>query len=199
MTRLAITLLAATVSAALVRADVPVPPPKGKKFVAATHTIKLDTGVSGYVFFTRPLGLRNGAFEKIELTASKAVTLPGGGKFGLQLLAVPDAVAKKYGTEKELLAALSDKMEGAASARFDRTAVLSDKDEREELMMEHLITGLDAKKGIQMKDSGDAPKGPDKEESVFAPTGLGVVVSGLAVTAAFVTGGLWLTRRRRIG
>jgi hypothetical protein len=199
MKRLVLGLLAALASGALVHADVPVPPPQGKKFVGVTHSIKLDKGVSGYLFFTRPLGLRNGPFEKIELSADKAVTLPGGGKFGLQLLAVPAEAAKKYSTEKELLAALSDKWDGAASARFDRTALLPEKDERKELKLEHIITGFDGKKGIQMKDNSDAPKAPEKEESLLVPSGTRLLVSGLAVSAAFAVGGLWLVRRRRIG
>ncbi len=199
MKRFVIGLVAALVSVALVRADIAVPPPKGKKFVAVTHSIKLDKDINGYLFFTRPLGLRNGNFEKIEPSADKAVTLPGGGKFGLQLLAVPAALAKKYATEKELLTALTDKLEGVASARFDRTALLPETDARKDLTVEHIITGFDAKKGILMKENSDAPKAPDKEESASAPTRVGTVVSGLALTAAFATGGLWLGRRRRIG
>jgi len=198
MKLLAIGLLVAMTSVTLVRADLSLPPPKGKKFVAVKHAVKLDKDITGYVFFTRPLGLRNGSFEKIELTADKAVTLSGGGKFGLQLLAVPAAVVKKYATENELLAALTDKMEGVASARFDRTGLLPEKDERKELTVEHVITGFDAKKGIQMKEYGDASKAPDKEESASAPAGISGVIGGLAATAAFVTGGLWLARRRRI-
>jgi hypothetical protein len=189
-------LLAALASVALVRADIAVPPPKGKKFVVAKHSIKLDKDISGYLFFTRALGLQNGSFEKIELQADKAVTLSGGGKFGLQLLAVPAAVAKNYATEKDLLAALTDKLEGVASARFNRTALIPEKDERKELAVEHIITGFDAKKGIQMKDTSDAPKDPDKEESASGPTGIRGVISGLAATAAFAMGGLWLVRRR---
>jgi len=61
-----------------------------------------------------------------------------------------------------------------------------------------VATGFDAKQGILLKDDKDAPKAPDKEESASAPAGIGVVISGLAATAAFVTGGLWLARRRRI-
>jgi len=198
MKPLAIGLLVAMTSVTLVRADGLLPPPKGKKYVAVKHSVKLDKDITGYVFFTRPLGPRNGSFEKIELNADKAVTLSGGGKFGLQLLAVPAAVVKKYATEQELLAALSDKLEGVASARFDRTGLLPEKDERKELTVEHAITGFDAKKGIQMKDSGDAPNAPEKEESASAPAGIGRVIGGLAATAAFATGGLWLVRRRRI-
>jgi len=195
----AISLLVAMASVTLVRADLSLPPPKGKKLVAVKHTVKLDKDIAGYVFFTRPLGPRNGSFEKIELHADKAVTLSGGGKFGLQLLAVPAAVVKRYATEEELLGAQTDKLEGVTSARFDRTALLPEKDERKELTLEHVITGFDAKKGIQMKDDRDAPKAPDKEESVSAPAGIGGVISGLAAIAAFATGGLWLVRRRRIG
>jgi hypothetical protein len=197
MKRHVLGLLAVLASAALVRADALVPPPQGKKHVAVTHSVKLDKGISGYLFFTRPLGPRNSPTAKIELSADKAVPLPGG-KFGLQLLAVPDAVAKKYATEKELLAALSDKLDGVASASFDRIALLPEKDERKELALEHVITGFD-KKSIQMQDKSDAPKAPDKEESMLAPTGTRLVIGGLVGTAALVTGGLWLVRRRRVG
>lgn len=124
------------------------------------------------------------------------MTLPSTGKFGLQLLAVPAAVAKNYPTEKELLAALTDKLDGVASARFDRTALIPEKDERKELTLEHIITGFDAKKGIRMKENSESPKGPEEEESAFAPTGIRPVISGLAATAAFTLGGLWLVRRR---
>jgi len=198
MKRLVLSLLAALVSVTLVRADLALPPPKGKKFVAVLHSVKLDKDISGYLFFTRQLGLRNGNFEKIELSADKAVTLSSGGKFGLQLLAVPVAVAKNYPTEKELLAALTDKLDGVASARFDRTALIPEKDDRKELTVEHIITGFDAKKGIQMKDNRDAPDGPKQDESGFAPSGIRPVISGLAATAAFTLGGLWLVRRRGI-
>ena len=195
MKPLAIGLVITMAGAAVVRADVAVPPPQGKKFVAAKHSVKLDKGVTGYVFFTRTLGLRNGSWAKIELSTDKAIALTAFGKFGLQLLAVPDATAKKYPTEKELLAALSEKMDGAASARFGPTALLPEKDERKELAIEHIVTGFDPKKGIQMK--GDKPA--DKEEEAFAPTGMAAVMSGLALAAAFATGGLWLARRRKIG
>jgi hypothetical protein len=196
---LVFSLLAVLASAALVRADLALPPPKGKKFVVVMHTIKLDKDISGYQFFTRPLGLRNGTFEKIELSADKAVPLSSGGKFGMQLLAVPAAVAKNYPTERELLIALTDKLEGVASAHFGRTALLPEKDERKELTVEHIITGFDAKKGIQMKDNSDAPKGAEQEESAFAPSGIRSVISGLTAAVAFATGGLWLVRRRGIG
>jgi hypothetical protein len=197
MKRFVLGLLAALASVALVRADALVPPPQGKKYVPVTHSVKLDKGVSGYLFFTRPLGPRSRPVEKIELSADKAVPLPGG-KFGLQLLAVPDAVAMKYAAEKELLAALSDKLDGVASASFDRIALLPEKDERKELSLEHVITGFD-KKNIRMKDNGDAPKAPEKKDQVLAPTGTGLVVGGLAASAAFATGGLWLVRRRKVG
>ena len=199
MKRLAIGLQAALASVSLARADLALPPPKGKKFVAVRHSIKLHKDVSGYLFFTRALGgPRNGDFEKIELYADKAVALSGGGKGGLQLLAVSAEVAKKYATDNELLAALTDKLEGVASARFERSALIPEKDERKELTVEHIITGFDAKKGIQMKDDRDATKDQDKEESAPAPTGVRVAISGVAAAAAFVMGGLWLVRRRGI-
>jgi hypothetical protein len=198
MKPLAVSLLVAMAWVAVARADVPVPPPKGKKFVAVKHMVKLDKGVTGYVFFTRSLGLRNGTFSKIELSADKAVALSGFGKFGLQLLAVPEAVAKKYGTEQELLAALSDKLEGVAGASFNHTGLLPEKDERKALTVEHVITGFDAKK-IQMKNDPETGATSEKKESASVAVGVGGVVGGLAVAAAFATGGLWLARRRRIG
>jgi hypothetical protein len=199
MKRLMLGVLAALASVTMVRADVPVPPPQGKKFVAVKHTVKLDKNISGYLFFTRPLGLRNGDFQKIELSSDKAAALSAFGKFGLQLLAVPDAAAKKYATEKELLAALSDKWDGAASARFGHTILLPEKDERKEVAVEHIITGFDEKKNILMKDNSDAPKGSEQEESSLRPHSIQGVISGLAASLAFVTGGLWLVRRRGIG
>jgi hypothetical protein len=200
MTRLGLGLLAALVSAAPAWADGLVPPPRGKKYVAVTHSVKLDRDISGYRFFTRPLGLRNnGEFERIELSADKAVTLSRPGKFGIQLVAVPDAVAKKYDTEKELLAALNGKLEGVASARFERTAFIPEQDERRQVTVEHIITGFDAGKGIQMKDSSDMPKSPGKQAPALAPAGVAAVSSGLALTLAFATGGLWLVRRRGTG
>src|SRR5262245_5521444 len=129
MNRLVLGLLATVVSASLVQADGLVPPPRGKKYVSVTHSIKLDKEVTGYQFFIKPLGLRNsGSFEKIELSADKAVKLSRLGKFGTQLLAVPESVAKKYATEKELLAALTDKLEGTASAQFTQLITIPDKD-----------------------------------------------------------------------
>jgi hypothetical protein len=69
--------------------------------------------------------------------------------------------------------------------------------EIKELAVEPNITGIDDKKGIQMKDDRDVPKVPEKEESALVPTtGIGAAISGLAFAAAFVTGGLWLVRRR---
>jgi hypothetical protein len=199
MKKLAIGLLLASMSAALVRADVAVPPPKGQKFVGVKHLIKLDKDITGYLFFTRAMGIRPGELAKIELSADKAVTLSPFGKLGLQLLAVPPEVAKKYATEKELLTALAGKVEGVSSARFQQTGLLPEKDERKELTVEHVIIGFDPNKGIQMKDDGIAPKAPEKEEEASAPTGTRTVIAGLALTAAFATGGLWLARRRRIG
>jgi hypothetical protein len=192
-------LLVAALSVTLVRADVAVPPPKGKKFVAMKHTITLSSDISGYVFFTRTLGIRNGEFTKIELTSSKTHSLTGFGKFGMELVAVPEAVAKKYASEKELVAALATKLEGVSSARFQHTGLLPEKDPRKEMTLDHVVTGFDAKTGIKMTENGDAPKTPEKEEeSTFAPTSPALAMSGLAVGAAFVTGGLWFVRRRRV-
>ncbi len=199
MKRLLLGLLAVLASVSSVRADVPVPPPKGKKFVPVKHLIRLDKDISGYVFFTRSLGLRNGNFEKIELSADKAAPLTVAGKFGQQLLAVPDAVVKKYPTEKDLLAALSGKLDGAASSTYSRTALLPEKDERKELTVEHVITGFDARKGIQMKDNPDTSEAPKEEESVYGPRGIRPVISSLAAAAALALGGLWLVRRQGTG
>lgn len=68
--------------------------------------------------------------------------------------------------------------------------------EIKELAVEAIISGIDNKKGIPRKDDREVPKVPAKEESVFLPTGLGAAISGLAFAAAFVTGRLWLRRRR---
>jgi hypothetical protein len=190
-----LTLVVALTSVVVVRADVPVPPPKGEKFVGVKHSIKLDKGITDVQFFTRPLGLRNGDFVKIELSTEKAVELKGYGKFGLQLVAVPAEVAKNYSSEKELFTALNGKLDGVSSATFSPRATLPEKDERSELSIEHTITGFD-KKAIQMKDSSEAPAKKEKGESSFAPPPLGSMMSGLALAAAFATGGLWLVRRR---
>jgi hypothetical protein len=68
--------------------------------------------------------------------------------------------------------------------------------EIKELAVEPIITGTDNEEGIQMKDDRDVPNVPEKEESAFVPTGIGAAISGLAFAAAFVTGGIWLVRRR---
>jgi hypothetical protein len=194
MKRLVLGVLAALATVSMVRADESLPPPQGKKFVSVKHAVKLDKNVSGYLFFTRPLGPRNGDFQKIELSSDKATPLSVSGKFGLQLLAAPAEAAKKYATEKELLAALSDKWDGAATARFERTILIPAKDERKEVEVEHVITGIE-EKTVRMKDNG-VPKGSEQEESLLHPTGIQKVVCGLAISAAFATGGLWLVRRR---
>jgi hypothetical protein len=198
MNRLMLGLLATVVSASLVRADGLIPPPRGKKHVSVSHSVKLDKDINGYHFFTRQLGPRSGGgFQKIELSADKAVPLKLT-KFGLQLIAVPESVAKKYDTEKELLAALSNKLEGTSTASFSSLTLISDKDERKRLDVEHTITGFDGK-NIQMKNKGDASDTPEKQSPDFSPTSLAPILSGLALTLAFATGGLWVARRRGIG
>jgi hypothetical protein len=196
MNRLMLGLLATVVSASLVRADGLIPPPRGKKHVSVTHSVKLDKDINGYQFFTRQLGPRSSsAFEKIELSTDKAVPLKRLGKFGLQLVAVPESVAKKYDTEKDLLAALSNKLEGTSTASFSSLTLISDKDERKRLDVEHTITGFDGK-NIQMKNKGDESDTPEKQSPEFSPTSLSPILSGLALTLAFATGGLWVVRRR---
>lgn len=68
--------------------------------------------------------------------------------------------------------------------------------ELKELAVEPIISGIDDQKGNQTKDDRDVPTVPEKESSVFGPTGIEAALRGLAFAAVFVTGGLWLVRRR---
>ncbi len=202
-----------TVAAA--RADIPVPPPPGKKFVRVDHTVLTDKAYPDHEFYL----LIGGNPKKVDFGPGTPVKIEGtrrNGPFGAaKLVAVPKGAATKFADEKEFAAALkTGKVEGQAATKhpFPNSAAVDAKDDRKLLTEALIIDKIDAKEGIVLKTvpppagSGpptknvkDAPADESEltdEATAYAPRG-GAVVAGLAAALALAFAGLWLVRRSR--
>ena len=202
-----------TVAAA--RADIPVPPPPGKKFVRVDHTITADKAYPDHEFYL----LIGGTPKKVDFGPGAPVKIEGNrrnGPFGAaKLVAVPKGAATKYADEKEFAAALkTGKVEGQAATKhpFPNSVAVNAKDERKLLTEALVIDKIDAKEGIVLKAvpppaGSPSPAKSDKnapadeseltdEATAYTPRG-GAAIAGLAGALALAFAGLWLVRRSR--
>jgi len=214
MNRLFLAGLLGLLAASSANADIP--PPKGLKRVQLDQKITTEKDITDYSLFTVVGGEK---VEAVKLDAKTPLVISGAGRGGrfafAQLVAVPTDSAKKYGTEKEFFAAIaSGKVEGLVKAKngFGAFTTVKDTDTRKVVVEEYTFEKIDAKEGIVLKSAAkekEPEKKSDPQESdepgtdatAFAPRG-GVWVAGLALTAALVMGGLWLSgrnRRRELG
>lgn len=207
MTRFLAALVMAAVAASVATADLaPPPPPKGKKYVNVTNEVQLGKDVSGWVFVAQTStgpGRPAVTTSKLDLSEKKATAVVSGGRrnFGT-LFAVPEAAAKEYKTDKELLDAVTgNKVKGVQSIRFDGTATVDEKVKGDSVTWTYTITGIDDK-GIKTDVAGDGvekkeEKKDEKKDKPLALDGSGVWVGGIAAALAVTLGGLWLVRRRK--
>jgi hypothetical protein len=203
MRRILATLTVLTV-AGFAAADIPIPPPQGKKFIDVKSTVKLGIEAKGYVFFTRADAPGQWGVEpkKLELSADKAVALPEWGRRPMDLFAVPvDAVAK-YKTAKDWNDAINGKKDGILRYTFPAQETVDKVDSRKVIEREFVIQSLNKEDGIVLEEKADGKKEypevekKDKEEraSVSEPRYL---IAGVAVAAGVALAGLWAVRRRK--
>ncbi len=198
---LAIAALIALTSAAI--ADIA--PPKGLKRVTQDNKITTAKDYPGYNFYI----VSGDKAEAAKLDAKTPLVISGagrGGRYGfLQLVAVPNGSAARYGSDKEFIEAIvSGKVMGMLKTKAGMSAqtTIKDSDARKTVVQEYTLESIDAKEGVVIKPvKGDAPKSaPPKEEeeaaTALVPRG-GVWVAGLAATASTVMGGFWIARRNR--
>ena len=183
-------------------ADVPPPPPpKGKKYVNVSSELKVEKGVTGYVFVLQEgygPGRPTFKYKRIEPTADKAVAIPGGNKYAyVSVFAVPEGAAKGFKTDDELFAALSpNKVKGAHSIGFATAAVVPDSVKGDSVKWTYTVTGVD-EKGIGTKVEGEGYAPPAERPGRAPQSRGGAWVAGLAAALALMLGGFWLAGRTR--
>lgn len=183
-------------------ADIAIPPPKGKKFVPVSSTVKLDKEIKGYTLFTRANapGQRGAEPKKLEVGTEKAVAVPEWGGRDMSLYAVPDDLVPKLKTADEWNKALFDKKSVILIHDFPAKEQVNEKDERKKIERAFVIKGVD-EKGIkveEVKDEKGEPKPEKKEEKkLLSFTEPGYLIGGAALAVGVTFGGLWLVRRKK--
>ncbi len=183
-------------------------PPPGQKRVPLTHLISTEKDYPDYLFFSVMGGDMATPIKLDAKTAGKVVA--GGGRYRTaQLVAIPVAEAKKFNSEKELLAAVAaQKIEGMVKGKmnFDAFTVVKESDKRNKIEMEYTLDKIDPKEGLIISvRNGKSPE-PNEDEAgseapgvtAYSPRG-GVWVAGLAATLGVLLAGFWLARRTRTG
>jgi hypothetical protein len=194
-------LFALLVSAAVVgvaAADIAIPPPRGKKFIPVSSTVKLDKEVKGYALYTRAVapGQWGAMPTKFEPGTDKPTAVPEWGSRTMGLYAIPAELAAKITTADEFNKALQDKKSGILSHDFPAQETVDAKDERKKVERAFVIKGVDAKGGIQVEEvKGEKETKPEKKSPAFAEPGY--LIGGGAAAVAVALGGLWLARRKR--
>lgn len=188
-------VIALLLTAGVVLANGPPPvPPKGKKFVSVTNTLKLDHEVKGYTFFTMPGGpwAAGDTPTEFKIGTDKAVDIPSG-KY-TALYAVPNDLVSKLKTTEQWLVAIRDAKSGIHEKRFANFAEVDEKD-GDRKVEAHVIKGIDAKgMDIERVES----KADDKKEPL-ALAEPGYLIGGIALALSVTFGGVWLVWRRRTG
>jgi hypothetical protein len=202
---------------AAARADIPIPPPPGKKFVKVEVILTTDKAHPDYEFYaTTPF-----AVQKVEFGPDSPAKFapvryrPGGAAPPAPFWAVPKGAGAGYPNTRALFNALSEgKVTGQAALMrsFPHQATIDATDKRTVVAETYAVEKIDAKAGIVVKAT-KAPAGPppgasnknapgdeielsDDTGTAYAPRG-GTAVAGLAAALALAFAGVWLTRRSR--
>lgn len=206
--------LVALAAVCVARADLAVPPPAGKKFVAVDHTVTTDKTYPEHEFYL-VIGFM-GEAKLVPFGPDTPLKIAGAGRRGpygaVTFAAVPKGAGEKFASAKELGAAIrKGTVPGQATAKhgFPSQATIDAKDTRTVLAETMAVEKIDAKAGIVLKTvksatnpaptkgAGNAPE-PSEDEVLAgdAPRG-GGVIAGLALTLALAFAGLWFVRRSR--
>jgi hypothetical protein len=204
------TLVLAAVAA---RADIPVPPPQGKKFVPVENRVTTDKAYPDLEFYvlTGP-----GSATKVELGPGAAVKVPGdrrvipGGR--TVLAAVPKGAADKFPDPKAFAAAVrAGTVPGQAVTKhvFSLQTTVAANDPRTVVVQTYTVLRIDPKGELvlALEKATDPPPGasetapelsdePAVGPAAYLPRG-GAVVAGLALAVALASAGVWLRRRGR--
>jgi hypothetical protein len=215
---LVVLLLLAAVAA---RADIPVPPPPGKKFVGVENRVTTDKAYPDLEFYVLS---GSGAPAKVALAPDAPIKVPGDRRVipGGQtiLAAVPRGAAEKFPDGKAFAAAVrGGKVPGQAVTKhvFSSQTTVATNDPRPVVVQTYAVVRIDAKgKGEIVlaleKAAGSPPpmapkNAPAEDEPIDfcgtpppgnadLPRG-GAVVAGLALAVAAASAGVWLRRRGR--
>ena len=205
MLRVLLTLTVLATVTGYTRADIAIPPPKGKKFVPVKSTVKLEKEMKGYTFFTRANapGQMGAEPKKFEMSTEKEVNVPEWGSRSMDLFAVPDDMVAKYKTVKEWNDAIFNQKDGILRYTFAAQETIDKDDTRKEIQRAFVIKSVEAKGGIkvvEVKADGkqEEPKSKDKEEAATL-TEPRYLVAGSAAAVGIAFAGIWAVRRRRVG
>lgn len=197
-------LAVSAVVVSLAAADIAIPPPKGKKFVPVSSTVKLEKELKGYVLFTRANapGQTGAMPKKFELSTEKATALPEWGRRSMSVYAVPEDMVSKLTTAKEWNKALwEEKKSVILTHDFPAQEEVDEKDERKKIERAFVIQEVTEKgiKVVEVKEDKAEVKPEKKEEpkkrQAFAEPGY--LIGGVALTVGVTLGGLWLVRRKK--
>ena len=195
-------LLVSAAVAGLASADIAIPPPKGKKFIPVSSTVKLEKPIKGYTLFTRAIapGQRGAMPAKFEPGTEKPTAVPEWGSRTMGLYAIPDDLAAKITTADQFNKALQDNKAGILTHEFPAQEQVDEKDVRTKIERAFVIKVVD-EKGIKVDElvgeKGEAKPEKKEEKKLAVLEQPGYLIGGLALAAGVTLGGLWLVRRKR--
>lgn len=209
-------LLVAIIGANYARADIPAPPPEqGTKYVNLHNSVVLDKSVTGFVFVVE-VGHGPGPPKKSYSSVSlseRPTAMPLGGKYtSVNLLAIPQAEAKKFAAEANLHATLEKgAVPGVSRMPFVSTGVASTKHRPDTINCTYTITGFDEQRGLiwqtvredqktGVEASSSQPLATEElhyqhEAEPIVSDQTRMIIVGTCLTLAVIGVGLWLTTR----
>ena len=202
--RLACPLVVVAWFAGPAAADIPPPPPeKGLKRVPYENTLRLETDLPGYKFYTfQQLGLsgRETIGEELTLRTDRGVAVPGSSSPSVRtgVVAVPDKVMDQLQTKENLAKLLSrdnkDKLPAGVVVYETRGTVRDVKESDPRTRVENVITvSRDEKAGVKFT-AQETPPGADTAPE--RPPLLTMLIAGTAAALAVVALGVWYFRRK---
>jgi hypothetical protein len=188
-------------------ADVPPPPPeKGLKRVPYEISMKLETIIPGYKFYTfQRLGLggQETVGDELKLDTENGVAVPSSSSPSVRtgVVAVPEQVMNELKTKENLAKLLSrdnkDKLPAGVVVYETRGTIRDLKENDPRTKVENVITvSLDEKAGVRFaaKETPEPPSDAAPEPSTRTP--LTMLIAGLAAALAIATLGVWYFRRK---
>jgi hypothetical protein len=198
--RLACPLVVVAWFAAPAVADIPPPPPaKGLKRVPYENTLKLETDLPGYKFYTfRRLGLggQDTIGDELTLGTDTGVPVPSSSSPSVRtgVVAVPEKVMGELKTKENLAKLLSrdnkDKLPTGVVVYETRGTVQDLKESDPRTKVENVITvSRDEKAGVKFT-AQEAPAPTGKDADPKRPP-LVMLIAGVAAALAAVALGVW--------
>ncbi len=189
-------------------ADIPPPPPeKGFKRVPYENSMKLETELPGYKFYTfQRLGLggHETIGEELKLGKDKGIAVPSSSSPSVRtgVVAVPKKVMDELKTKENLAKLLSrdnkDKLPAGVVVYEARGSSRDVKASDPRSKVENVITvSLDEKAGVKFTaKETPAPPSKDADPEPLTRQPLAMLIAGIASSLAIVTLGFWYFRRK---